>query len=446
MPETSIRFVTTADGVSIACGIHGSGPPLVFVRGWISHIERMWEDPAFHAFWASLAECFTVVRYDTRGNGLSDRDIGEIDNEALMLDLEAVITTLGLRDIVLYGQCFGGPTAIAYAARHPANVRALILDGTYADGTAITSADRRQRIINTLHDLPEAGLLLLSHYTQPNPRAERFSQVDAKPAAIHPETAAQLYALAFSTDVSPLLPDIKAPTLVMHRRDTLAIPFRLGRALAGGIAGARLAPLEGKAHNPWDERPDDALTAIGEFLGVPLGVRGRREAAQTLATILFTDIEASTEATTRLGDDAAQALVRAHNAVVREALREHGGSEIKHTGDGLMVSFPSPSRAVACALRIQRALAEHAGGGIAPRVRIGINAGEPVVEEGDLFGTSVQLARRICDAGAGGDILVSNVVRELCAGKGFEFEAHGEVMLKGFPEPIRLYRVGREHR
>lgn len=440
--QPTIRFVTAADGTSIACAVHGSGPPLVFVRGWISHIEQMWEDAAFCAYWSAIGECFTVVRYDMRGNGLSEREVHDIDNDALMFDLEAVIGTLGLRDIVLYGQCFGGPTAITYAARRPNNVRALILDGTFADGDAITSIERRERIISTLRDLPEAGLLLMSHYTQPNPRGQRFSQVTRKPAAIHPEIAAALYALAFSTDVSPLLADITVPTLVLHRRETLAIPFRLGRALAGGIPGSRFAPIEGKAHNPWDERPDDALAAIGDFLDVPLGPRQRRDAGAALATILFTDMEASTETTTLLGDEPAQALVRTHNAVVREALREHGGSEIKHTGDGVMATFTIPSRAVACAVRIQHALAEHAQDGITPRVRIGINAGEPVAEEGDLYGTSVQLARRICDAGNGGDILVSNVVRELCAGKGFEFREHGAVTLKGFPEPVHLYRVG----
>lgn len=440
--QPAIRFVNAADGASIAVATHGNGPPLVFVRGWISHIEQMWEDPAFRSYWSALAAHFTVIRYDTRGNGMSGRDVHDIDNDALMLDLEAVIGTLGLRDIVLYGQCFGGPTAITYAARRPNNVRALILDGTYADGDAITSVARRERIVQTLRDLPEAGLLLMSHYTQPNPRGERFSQVTAKPAAIHPEVAAELYALAFRTDVSRLLPDIAVPALVLHRRNTLAIPFRLGRALAGAIPDARFVPLEGKAHNPWDERPDDALAAIGEFLGVPLGPGPRRDDGAALAAILFTDIESSTETTTRLGDAAGQALVRMHNAVVRQALREHGGNEIKHTGDGLMASFITPSRAVACALSIQRALAGHDEAGVAPRVRIGINAGEPVAEEGDLFGTSVQLARRICDAGAGGAILVSNVVRELCAGKGFEFREHGAVTLKGFPEPVRLYQVG----
>ncbi|MDZ4277798.1 MAG: adenylate/guanylate cyclase domain-containing protein, partial [Dehalococcoidia bacterium] len=140
----------------------------------------------------------------------------------------------------------------------------------------------------------------------------------------------------------------------------------------------------------------------------------------------------------------AQQIVRAHDAIVREALQAHGGSEIKHTGDGIMASFPSASGALECAVAIQRAVAAHEVGahGRAPlQVRIGVNAGEPLSERDDLFGTSVQLARRICDHSQPGQILASNVVRELAAGKGFLFADIGEVVPKGFEEPVRLFDV-----
>ncbi len=138
--------------------------------------------------------------------------------------------------------------------------------------------------------------------------------------------------------------------------------------------------------------------------------------------------------------------MRAHNTVVRDALHLNDGSEIKHTGDGIMASFPSASGALECALAIQQ---EFEANSRDPRpatpdpirVRIGLNAGEPVVEDEDLFGTAVQLARRICDYGEPGQILASNVVRELAAGKGFLFADIGEVIPKGFEEPVRLYEV-----
>ena len=192
---------------------------------------------------------------------------------------------------------------------------------------------------------------------------------------------------------------------------------------------------------------DAALEAIDEFLGEEehaAAPAATTPPASGLATILFTDIEGSTALTQRLGDAEAQEIVRTHNTIVREALNAHGGSEIKHTGDGIMASFHSASGALQCAVAIQSAVEHHNVGahGDAPfSVHIGLNAGEPVAEEHDLFGTSVQLARRICDHAQAGQVLVSNVVRELAAGKGFLFADIGEVVPKGFEEPVRLYEV-----
>ena len=162
-----------------------------------------------------------------------------------------------------------------------------------------------------------------------------------------------------------------------------------------------------------------------------------------LVTILFTDMESSTALTQRLGDEAAQNLVHTHNNVVREALKAHDGTEIKHTGDGIMASFPSARGALDCAVAIQRGLDESDN---PVRVRIGLNAGEPVAEDDpdgrvDLFGTSVQLAARVCGEADAGEILVSNVVRELSAGKGFLFNDRGDAVLRGFEDPVRLYEV-----
>jgi class 3 adenylate cyclase len=153
-------------------------------------------------------------------------------------------------------------------------------------------------------------------------------------------------------------------------------------------------------------------------------------------------MEGSTSLTQRLGDAKAQELLRTHNSIIRDALKAHGGSEIKHTGDGIMASFASASGALECAIAIQRTLAERNESAEAPiRVRIGLNAGEPVAEESDLFGTAVQLAARVCAKAEPGQILVSNVVRELAAGKGFLFSDEGEVVLRGFEDPVRLYAV-----
>ncbi len=159
-------------------------------------------------------------------------------------------------------------------------------------------------------------------------------------------------------------------------------------------------------------------------------------------TIVFTDLEGSTSLTQRIGDHAAMDFLREHNEIVREALRECSGSEVKHTGDGIMASFGSATRAVESAIQIQRSFHErNENREAAFRVRVGLSAGEPVCEHGDLFGSAVQLARRVCDYAEPGRILAANVVRELCIGKSFQFEDRGEASLKGFADPVRVHEV-----
>ncbi len=159
-------------------------------------------------------------------------------------------------------------------------------------------------------------------------------------------------------------------------------------------------------------------------------------------TILFTDVEGSTALTQRLGDARARELLREHERMVREALKAHGGSEVKTMGDGFMASFSSATKALECAIAMQRAFAEHNESAEEPiKVRVGLNAGEPIAEDDDLFGTAVNLAARICGHAEAGQILAPIVVRELAAGKQFMFADLGETELRGFEDPVRLYEV-----
>ena len=162
-----------------------------------------------------------------------------------------------------------------------------------------------------------------------------------------------------------------------------------------------------------------------------------------IRTILFTDIVESTSMTQKIGDEAAMEIVELHDAVVREALKDLGGREVKHLGDGIMASFVSPAAAVKCAARVQNEIAKRAREktGQPVRIRVGIAAGEPVERHNDLFGVTVQLASRLCAHAAAQQIVVSNVVAELCAGKALAFEDLGEVTLKGFDQPVRAHAV-----
>jgi class 3 adenylate cyclase len=446
--EQEIRFCKTSDGVRIAYATLGDGPAWVRVPPWVSHLEFFWNNPLFRTRIEEEAKLFQVVRYDKRGTGLSDRNVSDFSVDARVRDLEAVVDDMNLRKFVLSGFSEGGPIAIAYAAKHPRRVSRLVLSGTFARGSALSSPAVGQ----ALHALVKAewglGSATLSSLfmANPSPEQQQFFLRLQQVGATREDAAAMLLAIA-EVDVSELLPAIKVPTLVVHGRRDRAVAFESGRELAGGIRNARLVVHEG-GHVPTDEETNQFIqAAILEFLAEEAPVKHktppRRRGGAGPLTILFTDMESSTALTQRLGDSGAQELVHAHNAVVRDALSAHGGSEIKHTGDGIMASFASASGGLECAIAMQQAFAARdAGSGGPPvRVRIGLNAGEPVAEDADLFGTAVQLAKRVCDAAEPGMILASNVVRELAAGKGFLFADHGDHALRGFEDPVRLYEV-----
>ena len=408
-----------------------------------------WENAQFRSGYEELAQHFLVVRYDKRGTGLSDRSVSDFSIDTRLLDLEAVVDHLKLRKIALWGLSEGGPVAIAYAARHPRRVSRLVLYGTFA---RMNPTPERQETIDALAALVRAewglGSRTLSELFMPGGSPEEvqgFVKLQQE-GATSADAAAMLKANV-ETDVFDRLSRVKAPTLVLHVKGDLVIPFELGRELAGSIGNARLMPIEGDRHALDEETRLQVRQAMLDFLLEDEHEKEQEEPSAPAVTapagpltILFTDMESSTAITQRLGDAKAQELVRAHNTIVRDALSAHAGSEIKHTGDGIMASFAAASTALNCAITIERALEEQQGE--TPfRVRIGLNAGEPVAEDDDLFGTAVQLASRICAQAEPAQILASDVVRQLVAGKDFLFSDRGDTALRGFEDPVRLYEV-----
>jgi class 3 adenylate cyclase len=460
--EPRIQYATTSDGLSIAYWSIGSGLPLVCpppAMPW-SHIELEWQIPEWRHWYEHLTENLRVVRYDNRGSGLSDRDAvvdGSLD--AAVRDLEAVVDRLELERFALYG-CYGsGRAAIAYAAKHPQRVSHLVLwcafssDADAAQKGAVSDALRPLLDVN--YELFAETLAHTIFGWEQGASAHQFALYMQQ--ALDATAAARCMDLQAELNVEDLLPQVQAPTLVLHRRDFAALDMNVARRLAAGIPNARLKIVEGKSLSPYVGEMRPTLDAINEFLGVdPARASAQRHMHQPEAagggvavpvggfrTIMFTDIEGSTALTQRLGDSGAQELVRVHNAIVNEALARNSGTLVKHTGDGMMASFLTASAGVECAVAIQRAFDEHnhTNPNDQVHVRIGLNAGEPVFEGEDLFGTAVQLARRVCDSGEPGQILVPEGVRHLVAGKAFLFADRGIADLKGFEDPVRLFEV-----
>ena len=448
MQKPRVQFARTHDGVSIAYSAAGQGHPVLFLSGWVSHLEvEVTGEPIVRFLDAlSAGGRRRLVRFDWRGTGLSDRGVGDVSAAKRVADLEAVVDTLGAEKVAIFAWALSGPPALIYAAAHPERVSHLILYGTLASGAIPNPALGRALI-----DLIRADWIVGSRtMIQVVTRGTDSRMIDdgakfLQMAASGEVAAAILEEGYFKIDVRDRVPQVKVPSLVLHRRDDPAVPFSAGRELAALLPDAHFLPLPGDASNPWIGDPGPILKAVDEFLADEEGVSEAPAAADAgagLLTILFTDLVGSTALTQRLGDAAAQDLLRAHNTIVRERLREHGGTELKSMGDGFMASFPSASRALECAIAIQQAFAAYNDGRKdAILVRIGLNAGEPVAEDADLFGTAVQAAARIAARARPGQILVADVVRQLAAGKPFRFNNLGRFALKGFRERQRLFEV-----
>ncbi|MDP2948297.1 MAG: adenylate/guanylate cyclase domain-containing protein [Chloroflexota bacterium] len=453
--EPRIQYAKTADGVSIAFWTLGEGMPVVHLPLLVSHIQLEWQIAECRRWYERLAEKRKLVRYDFRGGGLSERSVTDFSVDALVLDVEAVVDRLGLEKFALLGLLASGPAAIAYAARHPERVSHLLLWCTYAAASDWSRSPQVQAV-RALMDkdwafYTEAMAASLLGWSAGEP-ARRYAALVRD--SVRPEFLQAVAIPAINKfDVTPFLPHVKVPTLVLHRRQ-YGLDVDVARGLASRIPDARLALLEGASGAPYLGDTEAVLSAIDEFLGEgqEAAAGAERPAAGAFRTILFTDVEGSTALTQRLGDAKAREVLRQHERIVREALRALGGSEVKTMGDGFMASVPSATRALECAIAMQRAFS--VGAGLAPpegaassapteaiRVRIGLNAGEPIAVEEDLFGTAVILAARIAAQAEGGEILVANVVRELAAGKGFLFADRGETALRGFEDPVRLYEV-----
>lgn len=447
--EPQIQYAKAEDGVSIAYFTMGEGVPFVVMPLPFSHMELEWRLPDNRGiFYQRLADQLKVVRYDNRGSGSSQRDVTNLSLASYTLDLEAVVDQLGLEEVVLFVPMSGIATALDYAVRFPRKVSRLILWCTTVSSSELLETPMFRGMMALLeHDwdlFTETMAQLVYGFSGGEP-ARRFAET-LRESVSYDAAKATIGTLEY--DVSELLPRVACPTLVMHRREMAAPSPESAKIIAASIPGARLALVDGGSMLPYVDDLDGVLRSIFEFLELqPPEVAKSPATAERggIVTVLFTDVVGSTEMTERLGDDKAQDLLRTHDTIVRKALGEHGGTEVKHTGDGIMASFSSAVRAVNGALDIQRAVSAAAHGDLESplRIRVGLNAGEPIVEGNDLFGTAVQLAARLCDEAEPNQILVSDVVQQLAAGKGIAFKDKGEVTLKGFGNPVRVYEVRR---
>ncbi len=439
--DSPTHYAQAADGTNIAYQVHGEGPlDLVFVPGFVSHVELVWEEPAIARFLRRLASFSRLLIFDKRGQGLSDR-LGRAPTlEETMDDLKAVMDAAGCERAAIFGISEGGPMSTLFAATYPGRVTSLVLYGTYA--RMVKAPDFPQGISPRRLDAwaklvrEEWGSAVAVNLWAPSaegdPEFERWWARLLRQGT-SPSGAIELMNLYKEIDVRAALPAIDVPALVLHRRDDRLIPARQARYLAENIPGARYVELEGTDHLPTVGDQGALLDEVEEFL---VGSRRAHEAERALATILFTDIVGSTATAARLGDSRWRDLLERHDATVRHELSVHRGHEVKTMGDGFLATFDGPARAIRCACAIRDELRQT---GI--DVRAGIHTGEVDLIGTDVGGMAVNIGARVGALGGAGEVLVSSTVRELVVGSGIDFDDRGTHELKGAPGEWRLFAV-----
>ncbi|MEP6943120.1 MAG: adenylate/guanylate cyclase domain-containing protein [Betaproteobacteria bacterium] len=427
--------------VNIAYQVTGEGPlDLIYVPGWVSHVELRWEEPDHARFLHRLASFSRLITFDKRGTGLSDRvpDDQLPTLETRMDDLRAVMDAVGSQRAALFGYSEGGNMCMLFAATHPERTIALVTYSCFAkriwspDYPWAPTPEARAKEYEQV-EREWGNEMDLAHYIPSKMRDREFARRLATyyRNAASPSAAVALLKMNTQIDVRHVLPAIGVPTLVLHRIGDLDVNIAEARWLASQIPGARFVELQGDDHMPWAGDQDSILDEVQEFL---TGIRSSRDIDRVLATVLFTDIVNSTEHVTRVGDKAWNEWLDRHHAVVRRELASCRGREINVAGDGFFATFDGPARGVHCALAIQQSARR-----IGLDIRAGLHTGEVELHDDTVAGIAVHIGARVAGVANAGETLVSSTVKDLVSGSGLRFEDRGAHALKGVPGEWRLY-------
>jgi pimeloyl-ACP methyl ester carboxylesterase/DNA-binding winged helix-turn-helix (wHTH) protein len=441
-PET--MYARSGD-VNIAYQVIGDAPlDLVFVMGWVSHLEYFWREPSFARFLLRLASFARLILFDKRGTGLSDRvPINELPTlEQRMDDVRAVMDAVGSERAALCGVSEGGPMCSLFAATYPEKTLALVMIGTYAkrirddDYPWAPTPEHRQEFFEEMREQwgGPVGLEERAPSVANDPQFRQWWATYLRMGA-SPGAALALTQMNAEIDVRQVLPSIRVPTLVIHRSEDQCLKVEEGRYVAGKIPGARYVELPGRDHLPFVGDQDAILDEVEEFL---TGVRHTLEPDRMLATVLFTQIVDSQEHAQRLGETSWEALLDKLRAHVRKEIEWFRGRDIDMVGDRPLAIFDGPARAIRCASAIRQYAAR-----LGVQMRIGLHTGECDMVDGKVGGIAAEIGVQVANLAAPDEVLVSSTVKDLVAGSGIQFEERGAHQLTGIPGEWRLFAVDR---
>lgn len=433
-----VRYARSGD-VNIAYEVLGDGPrDLVFVMGWVSHLDYFWTEPSFARFLRGLASFSRLILFDKRGTGLSDRVADLPTLEQRMDDVRAVLEAVGSERAALCGVSEGGPMCALYAATYPEKTDALIMIGTYArriwapDYPWAPTPEQRERFLGTIaRDWGEpVGIAERAPSRANDPEFRDWWATYLRMGA-SPGAAEQLTRMNSEVDVRHVLPTIRVPTQVIHRTGDLCLRVEEGRYVAQSIPGAMWVELPGVDHLPFVGDQDAIIDAIREFL---TGTHRAAESADVLATVVAITLDRSHDR----GVSSWTAKLERHGAHALREVELFRGRAFAGMGDGdlLLATFDGPARAIRCATAI-RDFAQQ----LPVALRIGIHTGECRLVEPRPTGTSVDIACLISGIAKPGEVLASRTVRDLVAGSGLVFREAGSHALPDVPGESPLFVV-----
>jgi len=444
IPDT--RYAKSGDAW-IAYQVTGEGPfDLVFIPPFLTHAELIWTTSFAPALKALSSFC-RLIRFDKRGTGMSDRVSGAPTLELRMDDARAVMDAVGCRRAAFFGSSEGAAMSLLFAASHPERTAALVLRSAYprtmwaSDYPWGRTEDQYRRDLDRdlgiFRSREQALDAVLSHGLQ-------FENDDAAQQWVtyyrwsgSPGAVEALALMNREIDVRHVLPAIRVPTLVLHGDQDTIVPVDVARYVTDRIPGARLLEVHaghlatGRAALDMQIELESFLTGIWESGGWE-----DTEPDRVLATVLFTDIVASTETAAAIGDRAWRQLLERHRALVRRQLVRFRGKEVDTAGDGFFASFDGPARAIRCACAIADSVRE-----LGLEIRAGLHTGECELVEGKVAGIAVHTGARVASHAKPGEVLVSSTVKDLVAGSGLSFEDRGVHELRGIPGEWRLFAL-----
>jgi class 3 adenylate cyclase/pimeloyl-ACP methyl ester carboxylesterase len=438
VPDT--RF-TRSGNVDLAYQVVGDGSlDIVLMIGWVSHLEVIWELPEVRHFIERLAGMGRVALFDKRGTGLSDRSpIGSM--EEMVPDVLAVMDATGMERAVLVGWSDAAAISLMCAAAHPDRVQALVLGEMLATGTPDATHPwgvdpaAMEMLVQSL-ELGSWGQGVMLSLLAPSLSGDErilawFRKLERMSAT--PSIAADLLRRTLSTDVRPILSGIETPALLVHRSDAELIPSEAMQWLADALPNGRYAGVPGDQITGYLGDVDALMDEIEEFLH---GTRLGSTASSQVITVLFTDVVGSTERVSEVGDRQWHRLLESHREEARLLLGRWGGREVGTSGDGLFAVFDAPTPAIRCALAM---CASSQSGGL--DIRAGIHTGEVEVDGADFIGLGVHLGSRVMSLAGAGEVLVSQTVRDLVMGSGFDMVSRGRHELNGVPGTWEVFGV-----